>query len=366
MNGAEFTIGVEEEYQVVDPDSGALRGRAPELLAEDGPIREEYQRTMLEVSTPICTLAEEVRRRVAERRSFVQRLAAGKGLAVAAAGLHPVGPYPEEQLSEVESFHRTAARGGAPWRMMHIFGMHVHVAVPDREAAVRAMAGATPFLPHLLVLSASSPFHLGRDTDFQSYRTVLRDMSPRVGPPLPVISIAEYDTLVRLLAGGPVRPGENSPLAWDVRPSERYPTLEFRLFDVGPWLDTVALLAAMARALTAMFADKPVGQQTGTEMQLIRENRWRAARFGLDANFLRLDPPTGEQRDARASIRALGERLAPIAERLGDGDVLADLDRILARGTAATAMREVHQRTSSFPAVVRWVVEQTQVGAAGG
>lgn len=366
MRGANFTVGVEEEYQLVHTDGGELRGRAPELLAAGGPAKEEFQRTMVEVETPICATAAEVGRRLRERRAQLARLAAAHDLAIAAAGLHPVGPYPSEQVSDVAAYQRIAERGGAPARELHIFGMHVHVAVPDAEAAVRAMCGAAIYIPHLLAPSCSSPFHRGEDSRFESYRTVLRDMSPRVGPPLPVTNATEYGRLVRILGPADDLGRGESPIAWDIRPSARYPTVEFRLFDCCPHLDTAVLLVAMARALTAMFHDRPAPQPTGTEMQLLRENRWRAARYGLHARFYRLDPPTGEERGARDAILALIDRLAPIAERLGDGEILAGAERILARGTAASAMRRAWEETGSFPEVVRWVARHTLGGGPAG
>jgi carboxylate-amine ligase len=358
MHQGAFTVGVEEEYQLVDPEDGMLRGRAPELL-EEGVGKGEFQRTMIEVTTPICQSAAEARARLVEQRRTLAGVAAEHGLAIAAAGLHPVGPYPRTQISDTPLYRRVAAYGGNVARELHVFGLHVHVGVPSREAAVRAMCGITPYIPHLLIPAASSPFYQGHDTRFQSYRTLLRDMSPRVGLPLPIVSVREFDQLEQLLAGGPVDPRRNSPIAWDVRPSHRYPTLEFRFFDSTPWLDTVELLVALARSLTAMYEDRPAPPLTGTEMQLIRENRWRAARFGMSARFFRLDPVTGETRTAHDSILALVERLAPVAERLGDGGTLALLEPVLERGSAATAMREIFRREGSFPEVVRWVVEET-------
>ncbi len=359
MDPGLFSIGVEEEYQLVDPDSGALRGRAPEFLGGAGPAKAEFQRTMLEVTTPICGGAREARERLLARRRELAAQAAERGLALAAAGLHPVGPYPPSQVSDGSLFRMVAARGGVITRELHIFGLHVHVGVPSREAAVRAMCGATPFIPHLLIPTASSPFYRAQDTQFQSFRMMLRDMSPRVGLPLPIGSVEEYDRLERLLAGGPVDPELNSPIAWDIRPSARYPTLEFRFFDANPWPETIELVVALARALTATFADRPAPQMSGTELQLIRENRWRAARFGADTRFFRLDPVTGETRSARDSLLALVDRLAPIAERLGDGASLGLAGEVLERGSVASAMREVYERDSSFPAVTRWLIEQT-------
>jgi carboxylate-amine ligase len=364
MGGGEFPVGVEEEYQVVDPDTGALRGRAPALLmAADGLAKAEFQRTIVEVASPVCATAAEAGLRAAEGRAALARIAEAQGLTIAAAGLHPVGPYPPSQVTDEPRYRELARNGGPHMRDLHIFGLHIHVGVPDLETAVRAMAGATPYTPHLLALCASSPFYRGEDTGFASYRTIIRDTFPEVGPAPPMSGAAEYRKLARLLAGKDCDERERCPISWDIRPSSRYPTLEFRFFDVCPWVEDVAVLAAFARALTAMYGDRPPPQRSGTELQLMRENRWRAARYGLDARFFRLDPATGDQRPARDQIRALAERLLPMAERLGDVAALAGVERILERDNAAAAMRGVLQREASFPAVTRWIAEQT-VGSA--
>ncbi|HEX7118827.1 MAG TPA: YbdK family carboxylate-amine ligase [Longimicrobiales bacterium] len=366
MANAAFTVGVEEEYQLIHPDGYELRGRAPELLEDGEPAKEEFQRTMVEIETPICETSGEAARLIRRRRRQVARIAADHGLVIAASGLHPVGPYPAEQVSDAAHYRRIAELGGAPLRELHIYGMHVHVAVPDAEAAVRAMTGAAPYIPHLLAPSCSSPFHRGEDTRFESFRTLLRGMSPRVGPPLPVATANEYARLVRMLCTEREWAADESPIAWDIRPSRRFPTVEFRLFDCCPDVDTAAVLIAMARALTVMFHDRPAPQPTGLEQQLVLENRWRAARFGLDARFYRHDPTTGEERDARDAIAALIDRLGPIAERLGDGATLAVAPRVLERGTAAAAMRRTYEATGSYPDVVRWVVERTVADGEAG
>jgi YbdK family carboxylate-amine ligase len=360
MSGA-FTVGVEEEYQIVDPDSGALVGQAPEILARDasGTTREEFQRTMLEIATPVCSDIAQARAQVAARRRHVAGLAGQLGLTIAAAGLHPEGATPRSQISEVPRYWRLAARGGVIARELHIFGMHVHVAVDDLEQAVRAMAGATPYIPVLLALSASSPFHEGRDTAFSSFRTLLRDMFPRVGLPLPVETAEEYDRLETILSGAPRSRRGGSPLSWDIRPSHSYPTLEFRFTDVCASLDVAMLIAACARALTATFVDRPSGGATPTQYQILKENRWRAARAGMEARFHRIDREDGREQSAADAARALVDRLGPVAERLGDAPALLRLERILEEGDAAAAMRTEYRRGGSLSAVTRAVVERT-------
>lgn len=360
-----FEIGIEEEYQLVDPDTGALLGQAPRVL-ESGArtlFKPELQTTMVEVDTAVSRDVADAMQRLAAQRAAAIRRAREEGLALAAAGLHPTGIYPPDRITDSPHYRGVAANAGSIGRELHIFGMHVHVAVPDRESAIRAMCGATPYIPHLIALAASSPLHHGQDTGYDSFRTLLRDMFPEVGPPLPIASAAEYERLLGILRGSRFDPGRSSPISWDIRPSPRYPTLEFRFFDACPRLADVAVLAAFARGLTAMFVDRPPPQPTGTELHILRENRWRAARYGLDAWFFRLDPATGEERSARDSIRSLVDRLAPISERLGDAAALRDAERILDVGNAAGTIRSIWRERAAVPEVMEWVVAETAAGA---
>lgn len=360
MRHGEYTVGVEEEYQLVDPGSGELRGRAPELV-EAGAGKREFQRTMIEVSTEICRSPREAVAELMDLRRRLAAEAATRGLHLASSGMHPVGPYPPAQVTDEGHYRRVAEQGATPTREMHVFGLHVHVGVPSHEAAIHAMYGAALHIPELLLLTASSPFHRARDTGYASYRTVIRDMSPRVGVPIPLSSAEEYDRLELLLAGAPEKLAEKRPISWDIRPSRVFPTLEFRLFDANPWPDAIELAVALARALTAAFAEGPRPLWGGVEYQLLRENRWRAARFGGAARFYRLGPAQGESRPAHDAVRELVDLVGPVAEELGDGASLALVDRVLERGTAAEAMREVYARESSFPAVVDWLVGETRV-----
>lgn len=356
---AEWTVGIEEEYQIVDPQTGRLEGRAPEVLARTrvGEAEAEFQRTMIEVCTPVSTDVDSAVRKLAERRRWVGRAARENGLALAAAGLHPEGAFPASQLTPDQHYWRVAASGGVVARQLHIFGMHIHVAVPDREAAIRVMRAATAYIPHLLALSGSSPLHRGLDTEFQSFRTLIRDMFSRVGPPLPVSSANEYDQLLHTLARAEGE--ERGTISWDIRPSERYPTVEFRFFDVVPSLDAVAGIASCVRALTVLCADVRPRAATGLELQLLIENRWRAARHGLEAEFYPLDPVDPERVRAPDAIRALLDRVEPTAARLGDGATLQRVETLLEAGTAADRMRAVYRQTGSLAEVTRWVARET-------
>lgn len=356
-----YAVGIEEEYQLVDPETGALHGRWPERLADEGAARAESQHTIDEVDTPVSATVADAVGQLARRRTTAAGIAAPRGLTIAASGLHPVGPRTLERASAASPNRRSAFPGGLPTSLVPVFDMQIRIAVPSRQAAVRAMLGAATFVPHLIALAASSPFHRGEDTGYASYRTVLRDTRPRSGLPRAVASVAEYDELVRILGGLRGR----SPLSWDVRPSATLPALEFCFMDVSPSLDMVALLAALARALTAMFADRPVPAPTAIEQQLLCDNRWRAARFGLGAEFFELTPVTGRERGAGVAIQRLVRRLEPVAERLGDAEALRSIEWALRRPSAADLMRRVYEEEGSFSAVTRWVLGEMRQRRAG-
>jgi len=396
-------IGIAEAYQFVDPATGALRGCA--LVGAD-----------VEAVAPGVATTVEAGRRLAERRRQLAAAASERGLALVAAGLHPMasaatpctdpeagggldlhagtadpetargedfrakpdvdagalpaGEIPAAADARAGSIHGATVQEGTvpaglipfgPVPAVSGFEVRVRVSVPGPEAVVRAMMGAAPYTPLLLALSASSPFHGGRDTGYASYRAVLRGASPRSGPPPPIATATELIRLAEILGGRPRARGFR--VAWDLCPDLRGSALEYRFLDCGPWLTTTVLLAALARALTAMFMDRPAPQSTGIELQLQSENRWRAAKYGLDAEFYRLDPLTGDRWPAREALRALIERLAPVMERLGDGAVLDTVDEVLARGAPAAVMRARYARLGSLPAVVRWLADETVAGS---
>ncbi|HWV57811.1 MAG TPA: glutamate-cysteine ligase family protein [Longimicrobiales bacterium] len=330
----EFDVSLVEELQLVDAD-GRLCGRAPD---DDD-------------ATPFAGTVADACVHLAHRRRRARLAATERGLSTMAAGIHPAGHASLHPPRQAERPNGTIDTGTTD-----LFDMRIRIAMPSREMAVRAMCGSAPYLPALLALAGSSPFHRGEDTGYTSFRTVRRDVFPRVGPPLPVATADEFDRLERLFMG-PGGPGER-PLAWDVQPVVGGATLEFRLFDANPSLELVAFLAASARALAALFADKPPALPSGLEIQVLRENRWRAARYGLVAPFLRPDarPVTWP---ASAAATALAERLEPVADRLGDGDHIRQLPTLLEAGTAADAMRAAYSEAGSVRAVVDWLVRTT-------
>jgi carboxylate-amine ligase len=247
----------------------------------------------------------------------------------------------------------------------NIFGMHVHVGVPEGTDRLRVMNVARHYLPYLLALTTSSPFYLGEDTGYASYRSLLWRRWPRSGPPPRVADAGEFDQLIRWLTETRCidAPGR---VYWDLRPHHRYPTLEFRVSDVTPRIEDAVTVAALARAVAVGAAEGLLREPDLPESvvgALLRENAWRASRDGLGAELV--DPWAGEPAAAplRESLLRLAEVLAPVAERMGDGEVLAGLPALLERGDAAARMRAQAERLGGdLRELVRWIADETVLG----
>lgn len=364
----DFTFGVEEEYQVVDPASGALRSRAREVLALDwtDELRKELQETTLEIGTRICRSAAEVGEELARLRFQVAVAAASDELAIAAAGTHPFSRWEGHIRTAGERYDRIEEQFGLIARDEHNFGMHVHVAVPEGVDRIRMLGEVRAFVPHLTALAASSPYYEGEDTAFQSYRMVLWRRWPNAGIPPRFGSPEEYRRYVDLqLATGAIADEKN--LYWSVRPHPTYPTLEFRATDVCPSLVDAVAIAALARAIVVAVAEGRLTVSAhpdlsdSAERSILDANEWRAARWGLEARFI--DPALGGGAGlAHDCIRALVERVGPIAEGLGDGPALAGIDDILRRGTGAERMRRVREEAGGLSAVMDWLRAETLAG----
>lgn len=363
----EYTVGVEEEYQLVDVESGELRSRARFVIDWDwsGEIKPEMQENTLEVETRICAETECVRDELARLRFQAAVAAEARGLRVVAAGTHPFSGWEGQEFTSGAVYRRVREEYRRLAETQNIFGMHVHVSVPEGTDRVRVMNVARLFLPHLLALTASSPFYLGNDTGYASYRSILWRRWPRTGAPPRFEDAAEFDRLVRLLleTGCIDAPGR---VYWDVRPHHAYPTLEYRVADVTPRVEDAVTAAALARAVTAAAVEGVLREPELPEAllgPLLRENAWRASRDGLGAELVEVEGDRVETVPAREVLLRLAERLAPVAERLGDGDVLAGLPAVLDRGDAAARIRaRAGQAGGDLRQVVRWLADETVLG----
>lgn len=375
-----FTLGVEEEYHLVDPDTLALRSNdavvkdAKARLAADGEdagraaVAAEISSSQVEVATEVCSTLAEVRAQLLHLRHVAASAAEGHACRILALGTHPFSSWRDQRLTDNLRYVRLFERWGVLALQQLITGCHVHVGVEDADLAIGVLDRVRPWLPPLLALSASSPFWEGNDTGYASYRTVWFDRWPLTGVPDPLGSRAAFDELVRaMVACGAV--DDPSHLYWDVRPSHRFPTLEFRVADVCPGVDDAVVQAALARSLTRTFArqvreGRPL---LPVRVELLRLARWRAARHGLSDSLVH--PEEWELRPAAEVVHSLLAMLRPDLEEHEEWDeVHQGVHHILQRGNAAARYRALMARTGDLRAVTAAAIAETsaQAGAAAG
>jgi carboxylate-amine ligase len=354
------TIGVEEEFHLVDADTGELVSGARRLLTADPEVAEdveaELRLSMIETASKVCHDLDELRRDLAERRASLAAALAERGLALAGCGSVPESGtgrgaiYPNPRYEWMAEQYRVLVDEH------QVCATQVQVGVPDRDVAVRLMGHLRPWLPVLLAMSGSSPLFRRADTGYASYRTIVVSRWPTSGPPPLVSSSAEYERAVHdLVETGVI--SDAGMIYFDVRPSARYPTLEIRVADACPVLDDVVLIAGLARALVSTAAGDDTGEPPPT-YPLMRAATWRAARSGLDDGLVH--PETGRAAPAEDAVRALLAHVRPRLEERGEWATVDGLTTaLLARGTSARRQRAVLERDGDAGAVVASVVAET-------
>jgi carboxylate-amine ligase len=364
----DFTVGVEEEYQLLDERTGELRSRARYVIAGDwaDALKAEMQEHTVEVETGVCEATACIRDDLQRLRFTAAVAAESQGLRIAAAGTHPVSPAeghtfnPAPVYQELRQEYRRLAESQA------IFGMHVHVGVPERVDRARVTNVVRLHLPLLLALTASSPFFEGRDTGHASYRSVLWRRWPRTGAPPRFRDDAEYAALVRWLveSGRIDGPGR---LYWDLRPLHVYPTVEIRIADCTPRMEDAIAAAALARVIVAgaaegLLPDTPLPD--ALVQTLLSDNAWRASRYGPQALLADMESAGPRTITAAEAALRLAERLEPVAAELGEAGELARLPEILLRGCAADAIRaRAEEFGGDMGRVALWLADETVVGA---
>jgi glutamate---cysteine ligase / carboxylate-amine ligase len=341
-----FTLGIEEEYLLVERDSRDLVHDPPASLLEEcqarlpGQVTAEFMRSQIEVATGVCGSLAEAAVDLARLRVTVAEVAGRHGLAPIAASTHPFASWHLQRHTDRERYHLLARDIQGPLRRLVICGMHVHVGIEDPQLRIDLMGQMTYFLPHLLALSTSSPFWRGEDTGLNSYRIAVFDELPRTGLPELFDSWGEYERhLAVLVAAGLIEDG--SKLWWDLRPGVRHPTLEMRICDVCTRLADGIAIAALYRCLLRMLWRLRRANQRWRRYaaMLINENRWRAQRYGIDAGLV--DFGKGEVVPYSVLLDELIGLVREDAEHFG---CLAEVDQaraILARGTSAHRQRAV-------------------------
>ena len=370
--GPAFTIGVEEEYLLVDRDTRSLIIDPPERLMSEceercgGQATAELLRSQVEIGTKVCNSVQQAREELKRLRKTVADVAAEYNLAPIAASTHPFSRWSEQKQTEKDRYNALTVEMQGAARRLLICGMHVHVGIEDDELRIDLMNQMSYFLPHLLALSCSSPFWEGRDTGLKSYRLTVFDALPRTGLPERFSSYAEYERHVNILMNAGLIE-DSTRIWWDLRPSARYPTLETRVMDVCTRLDdTVALTAILVCILRMLYRLRDANQRWRlyTPM-LIRENRWRAMRYSFDEGLIDLGKggvvPFDELLDEILGL------IAEDAEALGCVDEVGSARNILTRGTSAHRQLKRYEleraagknREESLQAVVDMLISDT-------
>lgn len=366
MKPPSLTLGVEEEYQIIDPETRELRSYITQLLLEDHRIltqvKPELHQSIVEVGTTICQTPAEVREELVQLRRGVIELAGRTGLKIAAAGTHPFANWADQEITPLAHYVGVREDMKQLAEQLLIFGTHVHIGIEDKSFLIDAANVARYLLPHLLCLSTSSPFWMGRNTGLKSYRSIVFRSFPRSGVPRILDSWADYQSYVDTLVNSGSIPNA-SKIWWDVRPHWQYSTLEFRICDVCTRVDEAVCIAAILQALVAKLWKMRRDNTTFRvyTADLIDENKWRAARYGLDGKLIDF----GKQREfpARDLIRELLDWfLGEMADELGTRKEVEYAYKIMAEGSSADRQLAVYEKTGSLEAVVDHLIAETAEG----
>lgn len=371
-NGETITIGIEEEYLLVNPETRSLEPRQPEgLMARckeilSSKVTHEFLQSQVEIGTGVCNTIGEARAELVELRQAVAATAEEFGLRMIAASTHPWSHWRDQEPVDMDRYRILNAEHRSLARRLAICGMHVHAGIDDKNQRIDLMGQASYFMPHLLALSASSPFWEGQDTGLKAFRPIIFGDMPRSGLPESFESWNDWEELLDdLAATGMVT--DPSKIWWDIRPSTRHPTLEIRICDVCTWVEDGLTIAALYQSILAFLLQLRESNQRWRHYRsiLIGENKWRAQRYGTAAELADF----GKRRllPFPELIDELVELLRPHAERL---DCVAEIEhaRVIARrGASADQQLRVHQEAldggatdhEAQIAVVDWLIAQS-------
>lgn len=362
----DFTIGIEEEYQIVDPVTRDLRSHVYSILEEGKRIlgeqvKPEMHQSMVEIGTGICANIKEARADLFRLRKTMSELAERQGLKIVAASTHPFALWTEQKIYEHERYYKIVEDMQVLAQSLLIFGMHVHVCIENREMAIHILNAARYFLPHVLTLSTSSPFWTGRNTGLKSYRCELFKKFPRTDIPDYFASYSEYQNFVNLLIKTNCIDNAKR-IWWDLRIHPVYPTLEYRICDIPTNPEDSLSIAALFQAITAKLY-KLIKLNMGWRLYrraLIQENKWRAVRYGLDGRLI--DFGKQEEVPVRQLICELLEFVDDVVDELGCREEINHIYEIMERGTSADQQLRVYRETGDLRAVVDFLIEETMRG----
>jgi carboxylate-amine ligase len=354
------TLGVELELQIIDPTTKNLVSGAQEIIDKcsgDSHLKPELIQSTIELNTDVCADITEVRKDLTGRMKLLYRLCDELGFEIGCAGTHPFAKWKEQDITPHERYHMLVDRCQWPARRLMIFGLHVHVGVPSGEKAIAIFNTLSNYLPHLLALSASSPFFNNSDTGLASTRVKIFETLPTAGLPYRLLNWAEFQrfmiTLVNAKAIESIR-----EVWWDIRPHPGFGTVELRVCDGSPTLDETLAIASFIQSLVVWLGelyDEGVYLPTHRHW-IIRENKWRASRWSVDAEIITDDD--GNLKSLAEDIDELVDTLTPVAKRLNGHDELIKVRNILSDGPSFKRQRKLYEDTADYKKVMQHLVEE--------
>ncbi len=359
----QFTLGIEEEFQIVDPQTRELRSHVSEILDEGRmllgeQIKPEMIQSQIEVGTGVCRNIQEARADITKLRSVISSLAAKNNLKIVAASTHPISRWQDQEIFDDDRYELLVQELQTVARSLLIFGVHVHVGIADRERQIHIMNASRYFLPHMLALSTSSPFWMGHNTGLKSYRSEIFKQFPRTDIPDHFDSYPGFERYVELLVKtGCINDGKK--IWWDCRPHPFFPTLEFRICDIPTRVDDTVAIAALFQAIVAklyQLMDRNLGFRLYRRM-LIQENKWRAVRYGLQGKMI--DFGKNKEVPVVDLIRELLDFVDDVVDDLGSRQEIEHIHTILERGTSSDEQLRVYRETNDLKAVVDRMIELT-------
>jgi carboxylate-amine ligase len=369
-SGEPYTLGVEEEYMLLDPETFDLVQHVEAVLAAaeghelEQRVNPELMQSVLEIATPVCHTAAEVESELKTLRTYVIGLAAERGLRVGSAGTHPFSLFERQRITARDRYRHLVDQLQYVARRELIFGLHIHVAVDDPEKAIQIVNGLLAHLPSLLALSASSPFWRGEATGLASSRQMVFAAFPRSGPPPRFRDYADYAEVVgQLEKTGCI--ADYTHIWWDIRLHPRFGTVEIRICDAVTRVEDAVALAAFCQALVKLYSERyAVGAEIPSYHRILTtENKWLAARYGLEAPVMDLATGRRNRVPVAQLVRRTLKEIEPHARELGCEQELEGIREILARGNGSDRQRRIWNANRDIVEVVREIAEATEEAA---
>ena len=367
MDRPSLSIGIEEEYQTIDPETRDLRSHiASEILSKaklalHEAVKPEMHQSVIEVGTRVCRDIKEARENIQSLRREVITLASEHGMLLAAGSTHPFSDWKSQEIYPDERYARVVEDMQLIARANLVFGLHVHIGIEDRNTSIHIMNSMRYFLPHILALSTNSPFWMGMNTGFKSYRCKVFERFPRTNIPDVFANWAEYETFVDLLIKTKCI-DNGKKIWWDIRPHPFFNTLEVRVCDIPMRLDETVAIAALIQATVAMLYDLHASNKSYRiyGRSLIMENKFRASRYGIQGKLI--DFGKEEEVPVRDLMLEYLELIDDVVDELGSREEIEYIHEMLKMGTGADRQLKVFEETGDLKKVVDYMVAETRVG----